>query len=392
MFQRTFWIRRIEHAWQERSVVWLAGVRRVGKTVLSQSLPDVEYYDCELPRVRRMLQDPESFLQRSSGKRIVLDEVHRLMNPSQLLKIAADHYPDIRILATGSSTLGASAKFRDTLAGRKRNLWLTPMVLVDLTAFQRTDLRYRLLRGGLPPFFLAKVVPERDFQEWMDAYWAKDIQELFRLERRASLQRFVELLTVQSGGIFEATRFAAPCEVSRSTISNYLKVLEATFVAHVIRPFSTHRATEIVAAPKVFSFDTGFVCYLRGWYELREEDLGVLWEHLVLNELQAQLQTREINYWRDKRGHEVDFVYVQRGRQPQAIECKWSADAFDARNLLAFRRQYPEGRNWVVAPDVDRGYVRQYKGIDVQFVGLPQLIENLAVPIVGQENGRKIDS
>ncbi|HDL85505.1 MAG TPA: ATPase, partial [Candidatus Acetothermia bacterium] len=208
MFQRTFWIRRIEHAWQERSVVWLAGVRRVGKTVLSQSLPDVEYYDCELPRVRRMLQDPESFLQRSSGKRIVLDEVHRLMNPSQLLKIAADHYPDIRILATGSSTLGASAKFRDTLAGRKRNLWLTPMVLVDLTAFQRTDLRYRLLRGGLPPFFLAKVVPERDFQEWMDAYWAKDIQELFRLERRASLQRFVELLTVQSGGIFEATRFA----------------------------------------------------------------------------------------------------------------------------------------------------------------------------------------
>ena len=180
--------------------------------------------------------------------------------------------------------------------------------------------------------------------------------------------------------------------MSRSTISNYLKVLEATFVAHVIRPFSTHRATEIVAAPKVFSFDTGFVCYLRGWYELREEDLGVLWEHLVLNELQAQLQTREINYWRDKRGHEVDFVYVQRGRQPQAIECKWSADAFDARNLLAFRRQYPEGRNWVVAPDVDRGYVRQYKGIDVQFVGLPQLIENLAVSIVGQENGRKIDS
>jgi len=104
------------------------------------------------------------------------------VNPSELLKIAADHFPDIRILATGSSTLGASAKFRDTLAGRKRNLWLTPMVLADLTAFEHQDLRHRLLRGGLPPFFLAESLPERDFQEWMDAYWAKDIQELFRLE------------------------------------------------------------------------------------------------------------------------------------------------------------------------------------------------------------------
>ena len=60
----------------------------------------------------------------------------------------------------------------------------------------------------------------------MDAYWAKDIQELFRLERRASFQRFVELLMAQSCGIFEATRFAAPCEVSRTTITNYLAVLE----------------------------------------------------------------------------------------------------------------------------------------------------------------------
>ena len=380
MFPREFWTKKIEQAWQERSTVWLAGVRRVGKAVLSRSLSDVEYYDCELPRVRRVFEDPQAFLRESHGKRVVLDEIHRLMNPSELLKIAADHFPDIRILATGSSTLGVSAKFRDTLAGRKRNLWLTPMVLADLAAFERQDLRHRLLRGGLPPFFLAESLPERDFQEWMDAYWAKDIQELFRLERRASFQKFVELLVAQSGGIFEATRFSAPCEVSRTTISNYLKVLEATFVAHVVRPFSTHRPTEIVAAPKVFAFDTGFVCYLRGWYELREEDLGTLWEHLVLNEMQANLQTREINYWRDKRGHEVDFVYIRRGQQPDTIECKWTADEFEPRNLLAFRRQYPEGYNWVVATDIDQEYARRYRDVEVRFVSLSELIEYLMAP------------
>jgi predicted AAA+ superfamily ATPase len=383
MVKRRFWLNLIEQAWREKSVVWLAGVRRVGKTCLCQSLPDVEYFDCELPRVRRMMEDPQAFLDGLRGRRVVLDEVHRLGNPSELLKIAADHYADIRVLATGSSTLGASSKFRDTLAGRKRDLWLTPMCLEDLHDFKRTDLRHRFLRGGLPPFFLAEKLPERDFQEWLDAYWAKDIQELFRLERRSSFQKFVELLVAQSGGIFEATRFAAPCEVSRTTIANYLKVVEATFVAHVIRPFSTHRPTEIVSAPKVYAFDTGFSCYYRGWHELRGEDLGTLWEHFVLNEVMAHSQTRQVFYWRDKRGHEVDLVWAPRGGKPLAVECKWSADEFEVTGIAALRRQYPQGENVVVARDVERPFVRNYGDLKVHFKTLSSLVERIA----GAANG-----
>ena len=97
-------------------------------------------------------------------------------------------------------------------------------------------------------------------------------------------------------------------------------------MAHVIRPYSSHRSTEIVAAPKVYGFDTGFVCYHRGWLTLRSEDLGQLWEHFVLNELMAHLQSRNIHYWREKRGHEVDFILARRGADPIAIECKWSAE------------------------------------------------------------------
>jgi len=377
MVTRHFWQKRVEAKWQEKSVVWLSGVRRVGKTCLCQSLKNVEYFDCELPRTRRMMADPEAFLGGLKGHRVVLDEIHRLANPSELLKIGADHYPHTPILATGSSTLGASSKFRDTLSERTRDLWLTPMNSYDLRDFGKEDLVHRFLRGGLPPFFIAKEFPERDFQEWIDAYWAKDIQELFRLERRDSFQRFVELLLAQSGGIFEATRFARPCEVSRPTITNYLRVLEATFVVHVVRPFSSHRPTEIVAAPRVFGFDTGFVCYHRGWSSLREEDKGHLWEHFVLNEIQGVLQKRTVQYWRDKRGHEVDFVYEGRREEPVAIECKWSADEFDSRGLLAFRRQYPQGKNYVVAADVTRSFRRKYNEVSIQFVNLSSLLDRL---------------
>jgi len=378
MVQRHFWLDLIEQAWRTRSVIWLSGVRRVGKTCLCQTLPRAEYFDCELPRVRRMLMDPQSFLDDLRGRRIVLDEIHRLPNPSELLKIAADHYRTTHIIATGSSTLGASTKFRDTLTGRKRDIWLTPMSLRDLEDAKLPDLKRRLQRGGLPPFFLPEHVPERDFQEWMDAFWAKDIQELFRLERRDSFQKFTELVLAQSGGIFEATRFARPCEVSRPTIANYLRALEAIFVAHVIRPFSTRRPNEIVAAPKVYGFDTGFVCYYCGWHELREEDLGVLWEHFVLNELMTRTQNRDIAYWRDKRGHEIDFVLARRGKRPMAIECKWSADNFDPTNLRAFRQQHPVGENVVVAQDIDRAFSRTFGESRVRFERLDAFAESVA--------------
>ena len=79
---RRFWLEKVESAWRRRSVLWLSGVRRAGKTCLSRSIPDVEYFDCELPRVRRMMDDPETFLDDLRSRRIVLDEVHRLANPS----------------------------------------------------------------------------------------------------------------------------------------------------------------------------------------------------------------------------------------------------------------------------------------------------------------------
>ena len=371
---RTFWLELLEKEWQ-RPILWVAGVRRVGKTCLCKSIKGIDYFDCELPRVRRLMEDPQGFLDDIKGRHIVLDEIHRLDNPSELLKIAADHYPHLKIIATGSSTLGASARFRDTLAGRKSDLLMTPMTISDLADFGRADLRHRLLRGGLPPFFLEDNPPERWYQEWLDAFWAKDIQELFRLERRHSFQKFLELLMTQSGGIFEASRFARPCEVSRTTISNYLAVLEATFVVSVLRPFTTHRPAEIVAAPKVYAFDTGFVCYFKGWHELRSDDLGILWEHLVLNEIQAQLQTRRIHYWRNKRGNEVDFVLAGREKKPIAIECKWSASNFDPVGMQAFRRHYEIGENYVVVNDVDRPVRRSFGNIKVTLTNIPGLIK-----------------
>jgi predicted AAA+ superfamily ATPase len=358
MVRRQFWLGRIETAWDRRSVVWLHGVRRVGKTTLCQSLDRLEYLDCELPSVRRVLADPEGFLAGLGVARVALDEIHRLEHPTELLKIAADHFPEVKIVATGSSTLAATSAFGDTLSGRKVVVWLTPLMSRDLVDFGGEGITRRLVRGGLPPFFLGDgEAPAADFDEWIDSFWARDIQALFKVGLRTPFLRFVELLLVNSGGIFEASWYAQRCEVSRSTIVNYLGVLEATTIAHVVRPFTTRRATEIVKAPRVFAFDTGFVRHVRGHVDVRSDDLGNLWEHYVLNEVHAQAPGTRARYWRTKRDQEVDFVLERRGAEPMAVECKWSeASLGDLRGLTAFLSAYPTALAVVVVPHLSREY------------------------------------
>ena len=363
----------MEGAWIERPIVWLTGVRRSGKTTLAKSLPNVRYFDCELPRTRAQLSDPEGFLEQHRGERIVLDEVHRLPNPSELLKIAADHFPDIRLLATGSSTLGASARFRDTLTGRKRHLHLAPVLFREFRNFGIRDVRRRLFHGGLPENLRASEFPEADFAEWLDAYWARDVQEMFRLEKRDSFLRLLELLLVQSGGLCELSSLTSPCGASRQTISNYLRVLGETGVVHILRPFSKRPDQEIRSMPKVYGFDTGFVCFARGWRELRQEDLGALWEHLVLDELRGWFRPDEIQYWQDKQKREIDFVIARRGRPPIAIECKWRAQAWKPRAWKAFRSGYPDARAILVASDCGEPFRRKVGESQIVEAGLGEL-------------------
>ena len=372
MVDRPFWRERLIASWRHAPIVWLTGPRRIGKTVLAQSLPDTEFLNCDLPSVAERLRDPERFYASLKKRLVVFDEVHQLPDPSRLLKIAADGFPGLKILATASSTLAATTKFRDSLTGRKRVVELAPVLFEELPAFGVVDLQERLLRGGLPPALLAQEHDPEFYSEWMDSYYARDVQELFRLEKRAGFLRLLELLFRQSGGILDVTRLAAESQVSRPTVINWLEVYQTTNVIRIVRPFSAGGRREIIAQPKVFGFDTGLVCHARGWDRLRTEDCGILWEHLVLETIVAAGLPR-IHFWRDKQHREVDFV-LPRGRDAvDAIECKWNADAFELRGLAAFRAQYRKGNNYVVCPLTGPSYEQRQNGYTLTFLSPTEL-------------------
>ena len=358
--------------------MWLAGVRRVGKTTLAHMLPDTKYMNCDLPSVIRGLEDPELFYEaQPKGATIVLDEADRLSDPSQTLKIAADAFPHLRILATGSSTLAATRKFRDSLTGRRTVIMLPPVLWPECEEeFGIRDLDLRLLRGGLPEPLLTKKKDVAFYAEWIDSFYARDIQELFGIRDRTGFLRLVRLLLRQSGGLLDYSALSRECDVSRPTVKAHLEALSVACALHLVPPFHGGGRRELVRRPKAYGFDTGFVAFVRGWQEIRDEDRGLLWEHLVLDVLRSSAGSERLFYWRDKSGREVDFV-VRQGHQAHAIECKISPDRFSWEALRVFRQAYPAGRNYLVCPGVSQPYGRRAGTLMLRVVGCRHILRDL---------------
>lgn len=358
MIKRSLWLKRIQKAWTQRSVVWLSGVRRVGKTTLVRTLRDAVYMNCDLPSARRALEDPELYLDsQTKGSVLIFDEVHHIEDPSRLLKIAADEYPHLKVLATGSSTLAATRKFRDSLTGRKQAIHLCPVLWEECAEpFGVPDLDHRLLHGGLPEPLLASRKTSAFFNEWIDSFYARDVLELFGIRNRQGFLSLFRLLLRQSGGQLDYSQLANSSELSRPTVKAHIEAMQIAHAVYLLRPFHGGGKREIVSRPKCYAFDTGFVTFEKGWDSIRDDDRGLLWEHLVLDALRFRFADEDIFYWQDKSHREVDFV-VRRGRdKADVIECKINPDKLDAKSVEAFRGLYPKGDNYIVSPAVKKPY------------------------------------
>jgi len=358
MVNRTLWLNRIQQAWTSRSIVWLSGVRRVGKTTLSRMLPDGLYMNCDLPSTLRALEDPELFLGGlEPASMLILDEVHHLDDPSRLLKVAADEYPRLKVLATGSSTLAATRKFRDALTGRKQAIHLCPILWNECAEpFGVRNLDRRLLHGGLPEALLAKRKNPVFFNEWIDSFYARDIQELFGIRNRQGFLSLFRLLLRQSGGQLDYSQMANLCELSRPTVKAHIEAMQIAHAVHLLRPFHGGGKREIVNRPKCYAFDTGFVTFEKGWDTIRDDDRGLLWEHLALDALRFRFGDENLFYWQDKSHREVDFVVRRSRNRVDAIECKINPDKLNPETIRAFRSLYPKGENVLLCPVVKQPY------------------------------------
>jgi predicted AAA+ superfamily ATPase len=211
------------------------------------------------------------------------------------------------------------------------------------------------------------------FEEWMESFFARDIQELFGVRNRLGFLSLLKLLIVRSGGRLNVVDLAKETGLSRPTVISHLDALEIAHSITRVPPYHAGGHREIIKQPKVYAFDTGMVAHVRGWDAVRETDRGFLWEHLVLDELRFINPASTIHYWRDKRGHEVDFVIEGSEGRVDTIEAKINPDSFNSRNLMVFRQCYPKGMDYLLCPYVREPYKLKREARSVTVCGVEHL-------------------
>jgi predicted AAA+ superfamily ATPase len=256
------------------------------------------------------------------------------------------------------------------LTGRKTQIFLPPVLWNEcLDDFGITDFDRRLLNGGLPEFLLSESKNGELYSEWMDSYYARDIQELFNVRNRTGFLKLMHLLFIRSGGIMEISSLAKESGLSRPTVMAHIESMSVAHAITSVFPFFGGGKKEIVKRPKVYAFDTGFVTHVRGWNEIRESDRVVLWEHLVLDMLRVLFG--KVYYWTDKNKNEIDFIVKGEKGELHTMECKINPDKYSPEAVNKFREYYPKGRNYCFCPHIKMPYKLRYGNTEVYFQSSP---------------------
>ena len=364
---------RLTESVADSPVVLVHGPRQCGKTTLARAVGDKAGYayvsfDDDVLRASARA-DPAGFVADLPGKAI-LDEVQRVPELFTALKAAVDkdRRPG-RFILTGSANVLLVPSLADSLAGRMEILRLHPLAQVELArrssgfldvlfaggakpgfktgskARLGRELIERIVAGGYPAA-LARPVPRRRvawYRDYIDTLVQRDVRDLARISALDALPRLLTLAAGQTARLLNVADLAAPFQLSRPTIRDYVTLLGHVFLLDSLPPWHSNRLSRLVKTPKLHLGDTGVACALLGMdSKALAEDrhvLGQLLETFVFQELRRQASWHEeamvFHHFRDRDGAEVDIVLEHAGRQVAGIEVKAAATvtAADFRGL-----------------------------------------------------------
>ena len=308
--------------------VILTGPRRSGKTtLLRRAFPNASYHLLEDPDlVGRVRADPRGFLE-AARPPAILDEIQHAPELLSYVRTLVDAHPRQkgRWILTGSQEAPLMRGVTESLAGRAAVLQLLPLS-TDETS------RVSLLRGGFPEVVARPAGARLWFASYVQTYLERDVRAVSAIRDLATFRRFLGLIATRTGQILNKTDLAAPLGVSVPTITEWLSILEITGQIALVPPYFESFGKRIVKSPKLFLLDSGLASFFLGIETeqelVRSAFLGPLFEGFVASEIvKRQLNAgrrREIYYFRDQQGLEVDFLVPIRGGRLLMLEAKAS--------------------------------------------------------------------
>jgi predicted AAA+ superfamily ATPase len=345
--------------------VTVTGPRQSGKTTLVKNIfKDYAYVSLEDPDEREFaVFDPKGFLKRfSSG--VILDEIQRVpLLLSYIQGIIDKEYAPGRFIITGSNQFYLMKNITQTLAGRTAIVNLLPFSITELlekpaiNIFDLTDidniagiscieniygksgkdnlgkpplkLEEYLFKGFYPPIYDKQLEPK----DWLSAYYItyveRDVREITNIADIETFYRFIQLCAGRCGQILNLSSLASDAGISHTTAKNWISVLQASFILHIMPPHFSNFSKRIIKSPKLYFLDTGLLCYL---LRIRNaEDVlfnsmrGQIFENFVFLEFYKFFanigEIPPLYFWRDKTGHEIDFI-IDTGKKLIPVEAK----------------------------------------------------------------------
>jgi predicted AAA+ superfamily ATPase len=327
--------------------VLLTGPRQSGKTTLLRHLfPAYRYISLESPDILLHLQsDPRGFL---SGKAEgwIIDEAQHWPPLFSYLQEFIDEGAQ-RFILSGSQNFLLNEKISQTLAGRVAVLELLPLSYAEYVTHPERQIHTLwdfLYYGSYPRPYHEHLDPVIWYNSYIRTYLERDVRSLIQVRDLSLFQLFLKLCAGRHGQLLNLNSLANDCGISQTTATQWLSILEASYIIYLLKPYHQNFNKRLVKTPKLYFYDSALVCHLLGIespsHLQSHTQRGAMFEGFVLTEIMkrytASGQTAPLYFWRDHVGVEVDGL-LEKGEALCAIEIK-SASTFSTSLLSELKK------------------------------------------------------
>lgn len=326
----------------DRKAIILLGPRQVGKSTLLEILKPkffepITYWNGDQSDIRQLLQNPTSDFLRTvlgNAKTLIIDEAQRIENIGLTMKLITDQIPEVKVIATGSSSFDLANKINEPLTGRKWEFSLFPFSFEEMANHngfleERRLLEHRMVFGYYPEIVNNPGDEILRLKTLTDSYLYKDILQWENIQKPEKLEKLLTALSLQVGNEVSYNELSQIVELDKETVEKYIQVLERSFIIFRLSGFNRNLRNEIKKGKKIYFYDNGVRnAVINNFNQIGlRDDVGKLWENFLVSE-RIKANAYHSNFcksyfWRTHAQQELDYLEEKNG-QFFAYEFKWN--------------------------------------------------------------------
>jgi predicted AAA+ superfamily ATPase len=163
-------------------------------------------------------------------------------------------------------------------------------------------------------------IPSNTFySNYIQTYIEKDSTELIQVRDSRLFRNFLSLCATRAGQVMNLNNIAKDCGITQPTAKAWLSVLETSYICYQLQPFYSNLGKRVIKSPKLYFYDSGLLSHLLkirdGNSLMTSPYKGNIFENMMMAEYMKinyhNHLWRELTYWRDAVGHEVDLIWQE---------------------------------------------------------------------------------